>query len=70
MAYNIHYIDRDAKVTIDRVRDHTYHDEYLIATYNDEFVLNSSHGSVIDVQATDSLEIRETWDIQAVLTNT
>ena len=70
MAYNIHYIDRNAKVTLDRVRDYTYHDEYLIATYNDEFVLNSLHGSVIDVQATDSLEIRETWDIQAVLTNT
>ena len=70
MAYNIHYIDRDAKVTIDRVRDHTYHDEYLIATYNDEFVLNSLHGTAVNIQDVGSLEIRETWDIQAVLTNT
>jgi hypothetical protein len=70
MACNIHYIDRDVTVTLDRVHDHTYHDEYLIATYNNEFVLNSLHGAVISIHDAASLEIRETWDIQAVLTNT
>lgn len=70
MAYNIHYIDRDAKVTLNRVRDHLHHDEYMIAVYNDEFLLNSSHGSVINVHDVDCLEIRESWDIQAALTNT
>jgi hypothetical protein len=69
MAYNIHYIS-DKNVVLNRVRDHTHNDEYMIATFNNEFILNSLHGQVVNVHDVDCLEIRETWDIQAILSNT
>ena len=67
MAYNIHYMDRDVYVTLDRVRDHLYNDEYMIANFGNKYALNSLHGQVVELQAVDSLEIRESFDIRSLL---
>jgi len=66
MAYNMHYMDPDVKVTLDRVRDHTYGDEYMIANFGGLYALNSLHGKIIN-PSVDSLETRESWDIQRAL---
>lgn len=67
MSYNMHYMNRDVLVTLDRVYDHHFNDEYTIANYGGKYALNSLHGQVINLQEVDSLEIRESWDIQRTL---
>lgn len=68
MAYNMHYMDPRVKVTLDRVRDHAFGDEYMIANFGGLYALNSLHGKIIS-PSVDSLETRESWDIQATLLN-
>lgn len=67
MAYNMHYMDQDVKVTLDRVHDHTFNDEYMVANFGNKYALNSLHAQIVDLQSVDALEIRESWDIQAYL---
>jgi len=67
MAYNMHYMDQDVKVTLDRVIDDTFGDEYMIANFGGKYALNSQHGRVIALHDVDSLDIRESWDIQRSL---
>jgi len=69
MAYNMHYIDQDVRITLDRVYDHEFNDEYMIANYGDKYALNSLHGPVIKLHSVDSLEKRESWDIKQALMN-
>ncbi len=66
MAYNMHYMDTNVKITLDRVHDLTFNDEYMIANFGDKYALNSLHGQIIDPHV-DSLDIRESWDIQRSL---
>lgn len=67
MAYNMHYMDQDTYVTLDRVYDHVFGDEYMIANRGGKYALNSLHGQVINLQSVDCLETRETWDISRSL---
>ena len=69
MAYNMHYMEERVFVTVDRVYDHTFNDEYLIANYGGKYALNSLHGRVINIQEADGLEIKESWSIQDILKN-
>ena len=69
MAYNMHYMDPNVYVTLDRVYDHHFNDEYTIANFGGKYALNSQHGKIIRPHEVDSLEIRESWDIQATLLN-
>lgn len=69
MAYNMHYMEPRVAVTLDRVYDHHFNDEYMIANFGGKYGLNSQHSPVIKLQDVDSLEIRESWDIQRTLLN-
>lgn len=66
MAYNIHYLDQDAEVSLHRVRDHTYNDEYMIATLGN-LALNCAHEQIVDLHSVDTLEIRESFDMRSLL---
>ena len=65
MAYNIHYMDTKVHVTLDRVRDHLYNDEYMIANFGGKYALNSQYAQVINLQNVESLEVRESTQIDA-----
>jgi len=67
MAYNMYYMDNSVNITLDRVRDLTYNDEYMIANFDGKYALNSMQRNVIDLNDVDFLEIRESWDIRAYL---
>lgn len=67
MAYNMHYLDQDVKVTLDRVRDHTFNDEYMIARFDGKYILNSLQKQILTHRDVDSLEVRESWDLQETL---
>lgn len=67
MAYNMHYMDSRVRVTLDRVYDTVFNDEYMIATFDGKYALNSLHGAVIALHSVDCLELRESWDIQRTL---
>jgi hypothetical protein len=69
MAYNMHYMEPRVAVTLDRVYDHHFNDEYMIANFGGKYGLNSQHSPVIKLQDVGSLEIRESWDIQRTLLN-
>ena len=67
MAYNMYYLDESAAVRVSRVRDTKYNDEYIIAIWNEEFVLNSLHGNVVKLQDVEQhFDIRESWTIQDI----
>ena len=63
MAYNLHYMNTDVNVTLDRVRDHITHDEYMIANYDGQYALNSQQAQIINLQNVESLEVRESIQI-------
>lgn len=67
MAYNLHYLDSDTNVTVDLVRDHKHHDEYMIANFGGKYALNSLQAPIIFLQEIDYLEIRQSTDIRAYL---
>jgi hypothetical protein len=67
MAYNIHYMDSDVNVTLNRVHDHTNNDEYMTAVFNDEYTLNTFNNQILTPQSVASLEIRESYDIRLYL---
>jgi len=67
MAYNIHYMDKNVRVSIDRVRDHKFHDEYMIATFDGKYALNSLHTQILNLQGVESLEVRESIPISSYI---
>ena len=67
MAYNIHYMDRDVNVTLNRVRDHTNNDEYMTAVFDGKYTLNTFNNQILTSQSVASLEIRESYDIRLYL---
>jgi len=67
MAYNIHYMDKNVHVSIDRVRDHKFHDEYMIATFDGKYALNSLHTQILNLQGVESLEVRESIPISSYI---
>ena len=67
MAYNMHYLDTDAHITVDRVYDEKFGDEYLLANYNNQYALNTPYEHVLNLQNVDALKVKESWDIKTCL---
>jgi hypothetical protein len=66
----VHYIDPTADVKIARVRNTDGSDEYFVAIVEDEYILNSSYGQVVNLtEVENKIDIRASWDIQDVLTH-
>jgi hypothetical protein len=71
MGYTLHFIDRHADVNIARVLDTYHNDEYFVAIWNDQYVLNSYFGDVVHSHDVDSyLSVQESWTIQDVMQRT
>ena len=67
MAYNMHYLDTGAHITVDRVYDEKFGDEYLLANYNNQYALNTPYEHVLNLQNVDALKVKESWDIKTCL---
>ena len=68
MAYNTHYIDQDAHVTVSHALDTSHNDEYFITVINERYILNSLHKPVIDLQSNHvDFVIKESWSIQDII---
>jgi hypothetical protein len=69
MAYTMYYIDDSLNITVDRVRDQLYGDEYMIANIDGHYALNSPHAPVTNLHSVESLEIRESFEIRELILN-
>lgn len=67
MAYNMHYMDNKVLVVLDRVYDKANNDEYMTATFDGKYTLNSQYGKIVNLHNIDSIQIRESWNIQDYL---
>lgn len=64
MAYTIHYIDPTTAVTLARVRNKDHSDQYMVAIWNDRFVINTPHTRLVDLKSDDIFDIEESWLVQ------
>lgn len=70
MAYNMFFIDQEKNVTISRVYDTKFNDEYFVAVWDDQYVLNSLHDAIVTVDIFDEhLQIQESHLISNVIHN-
>lgn len=67
MAYNMHYMDCNKTVTLDRVYDHKNNDEYMIAVFDSKYAMNILYNQVTPLRSVAYLEIRESFDIRSYL---
>lgn len=67
LAFNAHYLDSSLDVKIERVFDHEVHDEYIIAIVNNDLVLNTPYGNLVNLQNVSHIEMQESWHIDDIL---
>ena len=67
MAYTIYYMSNSKCITIDRVHDHMYNDDYMIANFDGKYILNSPYNKIIDIQKNNQITICDSVNIESLL---